>query len=307
MIFVVFLSALGVFGVSAFAQPSNTPRDLAAQQKQVQAGEYYTGLGEAEQIRGAFSSSEANYKKGIDLLKRYAQPGDLRLAAGLDGLGWLYVTWGRFEEGSQLMEQARTKAENARQNDPALIRHLDAQAAYLVVAGRSSEAKREWKRALEVGEANYGPDAFQYDNVLLHFGQGSALLGDYDSAAEMLRRFLNIEEQYSKIPNTASAVAAGELAHIYTQLHKYSDARTWFQKATAILNGNREQAPLARSLVFFYRGDYDMEQKQWSDAESQYSQALRIQESVFGENRAAAISMLSLFQSAAEASSEKRG
>src|ERR1700722_3122664 len=115
-------------------------------------GRVYIELGEITQVHGEFSIAEKNYKQGLALLDRYAAPHDGLLVTAVDDLGWLYVSWGRFMDGSRLMEKARMLADGAQANDPKLIRHLDMQAAYLMVARKYSEAQRDWQRALEIGK-----------------------------------------------------------------------------------------------------------------------------------------------------------
>jgi hypothetical protein len=67
-------------------------------------GRVYIELGEITQVHGEFSITEANFKQGLALLDRYAAANDVRLVTAIDDLGWLYVTWGRFMDGSRLME-----------------------------------------------------------------------------------------------------------------------------------------------------------------------------------------------------------
>jgi tetratricopeptide (TPR) repeat protein len=267
---------------------------LLAKGRQAEAGVAYIELGEVLQIQGGFQPAEVNYKKGLELLKRSMPPNDLRLVAALDDLGWLYITWGRLEEGSRLLQQAQSKADKADTNAPGLIRHYDTRAAYLTVIGKFSEAQRDWKRAMEMGAATFGPDSGQYDNVLLHFGQAAALNGNYEDAAEAFRRYLDIERQVSNTPNTSAAVAKGELAHIYTQLHKFPEAQRWFDDAFGTLNVTVDRAPLVHSILLSYLGDFYMAQQNWNEAQSQYRQALQIQQSVMGNTNAVAASMLLL-------------
>jgi len=257
-------------------------------------GRVYIELGEITQVHGELSTAEANYKQGLALLDRYAALHDVLRATALDDLGWLYVSWGRFIDGSRLMEKARILADGAHPNDPELIRHLDMQAAYLMVAGKYSEARTDWQRALEIGKRNFGSESPEYDDILMHFGQGSAMFGDYAAAEEMLRRYLRIEARVSQIPSMSRAVAAAELARVYGKLHKYTDAETWFGIAIGTLKKNPEQTPLAQALVASYLGDYDMERKDWSSAQTHYRETLRLQQSVFGANQAVATSMISL-------------
>jgi tetratricopeptide (TPR) repeat protein len=261
---------------------------------QAEAGAVYTELGEVDQIHGAFAMAEASYKKGVDLLKRYAQPNDLRLVSAIDDLGWLYISWGRLMDGSRLMDMARSKAAGAKPNDPRLIQHLDTQAAYLVVSGRYSEAQRVWSRALKIGELNYGPGGREYDNILVHRGQASALCGDYELAEEMFRQYLQIEGRVSNGRTVSYAVAAGELAHVYTQRHKFTEARPWFDGALGVFNNNQDSAPLVHSMLLNYFGDFYMGQQEWSNAVLQYRQALNIQQKVLGDHHAVATSMISL-------------
>ena len=267
---------------------------LLANGKQVEAGHVYMQLGELTQIHGAFPTAESDYKTGLNLLQRYAQPNDLRLVGAMDDLGWLYITWGRFLEGSRLMDLARTKAQGALQNDPSLIRHLDMQAAYQLVTGRYSEAKKDWNRALDIGEMNYGPDSPEYAAVFVHLGQANALCGDYDAASQMYRRFFGIEDRVSTLPSTSRAMAAGELAHLYVQLHKFSEARPWFDQALSVFKGDPDQAPLAHSILLSYFGDYYMAQDDWGNAELEYRQALDLRRKVLGDNNAVAACMISL-------------
>jgi tetratricopeptide (TPR) repeat protein len=318
----ILLVAMSVFSVCAFAQPGDDAvrllhvqavqaveggqyeearqsyvkeiNLLLAKGRQAEAAGAYTELGEITQIHGSFSAAEGNYRNGRELLERYGPPNDLRLVTVLDDLGWLYVTWGRITDGSRLLDQARKKAETARSDEPTLIRHLDTQAAYLVVVGKYSEAQKAWTRALEIGSVNYGPDGPEYDNVLVHFGQGSALYGDFKVAEHMFRRYMEIEGRVSQAPSTAHAVVAGELARVYMLLHKYSEAQTWFDDATGILNNNPDEAPLVRSMVLSYLGDYYMVRGDWANAQNQYRETLKIQRDVLGENRAVASSMISL-------------
>lgn len=270
----------------------NELKQLLAKGRFADAGTIYCALGEAYQVHGNFPSAEADYKQGLTLLKKYADPGDLRTVAALDDLGWIYVTWGRLNDASRLLDEARHLSEKAKTNDPALIRHLDTQAAYLVVIGKYSQAEKVWNRALAIGQLVYGPDAAEYDTILIHFGQACDLSGDYNSAADLFRRYISIEDRIAGGPGSSRSVAAGELGHVYTELHKYEEARRWFEDALA--SSKETDMPLVYSMIVSYYGDYFMATSQWREAESQYRKALAIQERVLGDNHAVAASMILL-------------
>lgn len=320
--FGIFLLTISVFAGSAFAENSNNPvtavrkvssraaalktydetrrlylwelEQLLAKGKLPEAGVICTQLGEINQLHGMFPAAETDYKKALDLLKRSVPANDLRMVKAMDDLGWMYITWGKYTDGARLMDQARARGDRARANDPGLIGHLDTLAAYLEVTGKYSEAAKQWTRAMKIGEMTFGAESPQYDNILVHLGQASALNGEYDIAAQMFRRYLDIEDRVSSTPTTSHAVAAGELAHVYVQLHKFPEARSWFDKAFLVFDSNPNEAPLVRSMVISYLGDFYMAQDDWMNAEMQYRQALEIQQKVLGNNHAVAASMITL-------------
>jgi len=267
---------------------------LIAKGRHLDAAAVYTQFGEMSQIEGQFPAAEASYKNALDLFQHYAKPNDLSFIAALDDLGWMYVTWGRQIEGARLLNEAHHKAERVPPKDPGLLRHLDTQAAYLSVEGRYSEAVSDWKRALAIGAAAYGPDSRDYDSLLVHFGQASDLFGDYAGAVSLFRKYLNIESPASAGPaNLSYAVAAGELAHVYTELHKYPEARHWFSESMNVF-GSHPGEPLVYSMILSYLGDAYMAQRDWANAELQYRKALNIEQSVLGNNHTVAWEMFSL-------------
>jgi len=258
------------------------------------AAEIYVQLGEISQVHGSFQFAEAVYRKALDLLDRSRDPDDFRSVSALDDLGWLYVTWGRYIEGARLLDQARSRADGLPPNDPRLIQHLDTQAAYLVVAGKYSEAQKNWERALEIGKFNFGPDSPKYDGLLVHFGQGSSVYGDYKTAEQLFRRYLAIERKDAPETVQARTVAQAELGHVFAQLHRFSEAWPWFDQSLEAFKGHPQEAPLVHAMILNYLGDFYMDQKDWAPAEAQYREAVILQEKVLGPNNAVAASMISL-------------
>ena len=261
------------------------------------AGDVYIALGEQSQASGFFSQAEADYKSAIAKFDHSAGPVVVHQVIALDDLGWLYVTWGRLDEGTRLLDEGYMKAARSLAlDDPLLIRHLDTQAAYRTLLGQYTEAKRLWERALKIREKYYGPQARQYDNILMHLGQASVQLGDFKTAQEMFQRYLTIEAPVSGSRNDSKALALAELGHLLTQQRMYSDAQLFFAKALAIVGKMPEDVPLSRSLVFRYFADYLMTQHDWEGAVQRYRQSLALQQRVLGDTRVVASSMELLSQ-----------
>lgn len=267
---------------------------LLASGKRSEAGGVYVQLAEISHVRGAFRRAESSYKRGIDLLRRYSQPNDARLVHALDGLGWLYVTWGRDLDALRTMDQARDLGERMALSAGNLLGHLDTQAAYLSATNRYSEAQRKWKQALDVRDANYGPDSATWDVLLLHFGQASAMYRDYANAQQMFLRYMGIEDRRSPVPSISRAAAAAELGHLNIALHKLPQAQHWLDQALTMFDRAPDEAPLVLSIALSYHGDLYMAQKNWAAAQGEYRRALDIREKVVGDNHASATCMISL-------------
>lgn len=246
--------------------------------------------GEISEVRGNFPGAEESFHKALNLLQHSEGADPLPRIQAFDDLGWLYVTWGKMTEGSRLMDEARAAAEHADPDDARLIQHWDTQAAYLLVVGRYSEARNDWAHAIEIGKSNYGPDSPKYANILVHFGQASSAYGDYKTAEELFRRYLTIDG----VSDAARAVAEGELAHVYVQLHQYTAARRLFDTSLAVFEKEPGLAPLVRSMILTYSGDWYMDQRDWGQAQLQYREAVNIQQNVLGVNHAVPTTMLSL-------------
>lgn len=267
---------------------------LLAGGRHSEAGGVYVDLAEINHVRGAFPGAEAGYERAIDLLRRFGEPNDARLVRALDGLGWLYVTWGRNLDALRIMDEAREAGDRAQLSPSALLSHLDTQAAYLCVTSRYSEARRQWDRALDVRDATYGQDSADYDILLLHSGQASAIYHDYDTARQLLLRYIAIEDRASRAPSGSRAAAEAELGHVDVALHLLPEAQYWFDQAVTVFKRAPDKAPLVFSMVLSYRGDFYMAEKNWATAEGDYRRALAIRETVLGDNHASASCMIAL-------------
>jgi tetratricopeptide (TPR) repeat protein len=257
-----------------------------------EAGAVYVDLGEQEQLAGRFSKAEAEYTRALAAFQGSTHAADSRKVTALDDLGWLYITWGRLNDGARLLDRAQAQAEqDTRISPPILIRHLDTQAAYRLLLGQYTEAERLWQRALKIGNDYYGSQAHEYDNLLVHFGQACVRMGDYGAAQEMFERYLRIESRSSRLPREQNAIVLGELAHLFTIQHKYSEAEPLLKQSLAMIQQLTGKAPLSRSLLFTYYGDYFMAQNKFDDAAQDYEQALGLQRQVLGDTRVAASSM----------------
>lgn len=260
----------------------------------VDIGEAYMQLGALLLVEGSLDAAEANYRKAVVLLTRHAGADDLRTVKALGGLGRLYAEWGKYQESSGLLHEARTIAEkNTPASDPVLINILDSEAALLCQTHRYAEAERCWLRALKIAERDHGDGGLEYGALLLHLGQLYTAVQDYRAAQEMLERGLAVEQKTKEADTMDSAIAMSALGNVYLQQHKLAQAEALFQQSLGLSNANCEAIPLACAAVKSFLGDFYMAKSKWQSAEAEYQKALTMRETVLGNHLLVASSLVS--------------
>jgi tetratricopeptide (TPR) repeat protein len=173
---------------------------------------------------------------------------------------------------------------------------LDSEASVLCQRNRFREAEKDWLRALTIGEKAYGDDVQQYSAILTHLGELYSGLGDYESAAGLLKRSLAAYEQPGNRASISHAIIMSELANVYTKSKRYSQAEPLFSRSIEIVNRDQNLAPLGKALVLTRAGDYYMARHDWVAPEQQYRRALTLREAALGDHPLVAASLTSLSQ-----------
>ena len=246
-------------------------------------------------MEGSLSAAESNFKRAVVLLTRFAGADGIETAKALAALGRLYAEWGRYEEGSQLLRNARVIAEKGMpRTSPLAIHILDSQASLFSGVGRFAEAEKCWLRALKIAENIYGDKGLEYSAVLLHLGQLYTEIRDYPSAEAMLQRGVAAEQMMASGEQMDLAIMMSALANAYLQQRKFSRAEPLFLHSEQVLNSHCKPTPLACSAVETYLGNFHMAKSQWQAAAGEYERALTLRQSALGEHPLVASSLLSL-------------
>ena len=264
----------------------------------VAIGQTHMELGALSLVEGSLPEGERHYKKALILLTRYAGPEDARVAKAMSGLGRLYAEWGKFEQASGLLRNARIVAEKSmQQGSPGLIILLDSEAALFSQMGRYAEAEKQWLSALKIAEQRYGGSGLQYSALLLHMGQLYTEIHDYPSAEASLARGLAATEKASGADVMDRAILMTALGNAYLQQRKLAQAEPLFAQSTQILDDRCESVPLACAVVRSYLGDYYMVKRNWQAAQNEYEQGLKLRENKLGQHPLVAASLCSMAES----------
>ena len=149
-------------------------------------------------------------------------------------------------------------------------------------AGQYEEAIPFYRRALELGEQEFGPDHPTTANLLNHLALTYYGQGRYADAEPLFQRALAIQEKALGLDHLDVATSLRNLALLYQKQGRYADAEPHSERALAI----NEKAlgpdhPLVatnlNNLGFLYS-----DQGRYADAEPLYKRSLAIREKAFG-------------------------
>ncbi len=266
------------------------------QNNSVTAGEVYEQLADLQSLEGKLPDAEARYKEAITRLDHASGPESIHTAEAKRDLGRLYLELGKMREASRLAANARRIAEKAVPGgDPRLIDFLDLEAAVLCDTGKYSAAERKWQSAVEIAEQAYGRGSRKSFGLLLHLGQMYWLLGDFESAEEMLDRSRAAESEVVGSDPIDRALIMSLLADTYAHRQKHAEAESLATQAGEDAEKTCNATPLLCGTLHSVLGDYYMLTRQWAQAERQYTSALTLRQAVLGErHRLTAESLKSL-------------
>lgn len=195
------------------------------------------------------------------------------LCAGLilHNLATIASTLGRFAEAERLAVSSIARLEKVNPaDDHVLWRPLMLLAGARLDQGKKSAARADLKRLSRIQ-----PEQPQ-DRALLRGTEGSLLqqIGEHANAeVEYLAALEGWEE--SGCGETADAAAVlTSLASLYVQDRRFEDARRSLDRASAIFSQSKIAAPIDRSKLLMVRGALHARQRQWTDAESDFREAL---------------------------------
>jgi len=263
------------------------------------SAEIYISLAGIYQIAGRLESAETAYKLSVSLMKQYRPengPSDpMTLARAWEGLYWLYTEWGRLDDAAAALNNGYRVADKILpQASAERIAFLDSRGVLLCASGHYAEAEREWKHALDIGQANFPGNEVPYRAVLTHLGQMYSRIGEYDSAGDFLQRSLAAHADPNDSATISQAVLRSELAAVYMHTKRVPDAESLFAQAMKVADAVGSKVPIATSLIVSRFGDFQMLRRRWSDAENCYRRALDLRLKVLGDHKMVAESFFAL-------------
>ena len=158
--------------------------------------------------------------------------------------------------------------------------------SYLVEAGRYSEAERLFKQALEIVEKLFESECPKLAGYLSNLGWAIGRQDRFIEAEFMLKRALNV---CGGLSNPSYPVILNNLAEILRDKREFTEAKSYYEQAIAILEKEGESIYLAsalNNLSELYRQEENVSARRLTE------RALSIKENVLGSDHSGLISVL---------------
>jgi|GEM_PF-1411122 len=143
-------------------------------------------------------------------------------------------TNGLLNEAAKHFQKSLKQAEQFGNKDMRLGASLNNLAATYVELGRYSEAETLFKRALEIKEANLGPNSPEIATSLINLATVYRKPWENQKAQKLLQQALSIREQSFGKVNPMVAISLRQLARFHENEHDYDSAEKLYNRALQI-------------------------------------------------------------------------
>ena len=249
----------------------------------LEVAESYSGLGDILYYLGQHDSCVAMMAKALIIKERVLGPQDPSVALELNNMGWLAYETGLYARADSLHTRALRIRQEAFGED-----HQDVAESYANLAsvlysqGTYTESAALYEKAYDIRLRVLGEKHPLSVQILNNMGLVYEALEEYEKAEELYNRNLEIYTELYGADHHFLADANSFLGRINVALELYYRAEPFFREALRL----RMSLGETHYLVAYDRkalGDALREQKKYADAESNYSNALKIFRDAFGD------------------------
>jgi len=242
--------------------------------------ESLNGLGVVYRTVRRFTEAEPLLRRALAIRERVKDPAQLDLIQSRNNLAGLYLDQGRTADAEPLLK--RSQALEVRTTKSEALPEVYRQGQAFYEAGRYEQAIPFWRKALELGEQQFGPDhpttADLLDNLArLYYGQGR-----YAAAEPLFKRALAVREKAVGPDHHYVATSLSNLALLYQAQGHYAAAEPLYKRSLAIAEKalgpeHPNVAAILDNLSVLYRA-----QSKYAEAEPLNERALVIYEKALG-------------------------
>jgi tetratricopeptide (TPR) repeat protein len=184
-------------------------------------------------------SAEQAFRRAFELNQHLANPSKLETAVVLNNLGTIALARRDYPGAETLFRQGYKLLDENRllgtQTAGSLLTNL---ALDLQQQTRYTEAKPFYELAFAAFRASDNETSLEFVKLLTNSGELSFELGDFAGAVRKQRRAVALEEALPSIANGHRAYTLNRLALALTRTEALEEARTMFQKALELANGD---------------------------------------------------------------------
>ena len=189
-----------------------------------------------ERLGVRYEEAELLFRRVLAILDKLGGPKQESYPVALADFANVLLSQGRVHEAIQVYRQAVGLLEaRSGRDDPALINPLRQLAVYHQLLGELEEAQALNDRVLRIAERSYGRSSVEAATALSQIGRLSHARNRLEKAADYLKEAIAIQRKVGRARNDFLAMDIMNLAEIYIDSGKNSDAGPLIEEARAML------------------------------------------------------------------------
>ena len=251
-----------------------------------------TALGRVYRQLGALGQAEGLLDEALEIRRRELASNDPEIAQSLAQLGSLYRSQGRLDKAQAVLEESLQLLRDAPEATSELVTSLRILASVHVDRGTFEHGESLNLRALELVEANQGPESQEAADILLERARGAIQAKVGERAEEFLERALAIQEKVLGPDHPDVGRTLSQLGNASSRLDKTEAAYSYDLRALEVLEKALGPDHPEVSRVLSNAGYHLFRMGRYEEARLPLERAVGIDAKVFTHDHAYAASRL---------------
>ena len=238
-------------------------------------------LGETYLSQGRIAEAVALLEQAVQMLRQAPDAAAQTVAAALRSLATGYSVQGRYTEAETLLEESIQLNRESGQTQLELADGMLALGHVFLLLRDTARATPLLEKAVRIFETH---DDSHLPSALGELGAAALQDGKYAIAREYLGRALDLDQKRFGWDSVAIALVEGGLAEAYFGERNYDQASAMIQRALAASRTSAGDSHFTLAGLLLVEASIEAKQKQATQADAHYRQALDIYRNTFAAN-----------------------